>query len=508
MSLIPDQAALETPEGSTLEAQERGRVVRGMLALLAPQILTTPISILVTGVLGHHLSPADFGTLYLAQTAVGVGFLVADWGQTAAVAAEVARDRPRAGLLLGTSLASKMVLSTLAVAGVLIAGVFQDYGHGEFVGVALLSIAGFVAGFQASGTAVLQGYERVVWVSAIGFAGNLFAAAMVIAVALMGFGLRGVLWACALNPLLPLAITVVLLRRAGVPQLRADRRTLHSILGKGSGFLIFNLVLALQPYIDNAFLVRLASHEVLGWQGATRRIAGLLVFPAVSLGFSLYPTLARLHSESPEREIKMMRTALSRMVLAGVPAALGAVLYAHPAVALIYGGRYDGAAVTLQWLAPWVFLAYFSILIGNSLMTRGRVLAWSGVQAICLVVSIAADGPLVRFFQARFGNGAIGVSVASVISEVLMVSIGASMLPRETLQGGIVRALLQAFAAGAAMVGVGLVSAGLPAVISGALALAAYASVLLALGAIAPSDLRELFAGLRSKFAQKLNRAG
>jgi O-antigen/teichoic acid export membrane protein len=508
MESITDQAVLETAEPLQLDAEDRGRVLRGMFALLASQVITTPISMLVTAVLGHHLSPADFGALYVVQTAAGVGFLVADWGQTAAVAAEVARHPTRAGRLLGTSLVTKVVLSALAVAGMLIAGHFLHYTNIEFAGILFLSVAGFAGALQASGTAVLQGYERVTWVSAIGVAGNLCSAALVITMALLEFGLRGVLWACAISSLVPFAITIFLLRRAGVPRPRADRATLHSILGKSSAFLVFNLVLALQPYIDNAFLMQLVPQEVLGWQAATRRIAGMLVFPAVTLAFSLYPTLARLHAESPTREIEMMRTALSRMVLAGVPAALGAVLYARPVVAVLYGnGRYVGAAINLQWLAPWVFFVYFSILIGTSLMARGRVLAWSGVQAICLVVSVAANGPLVRFFQAQFANGAIGVSVSNVISEVLMAGIGVSMLPRETLRGGFTRALSQALIAGAAMVVVGLLLAGLPALISGALAVGAYTAVLLALGALKPSELRLLLAGLRSKIEQRLNRA-
>jgi O-antigen/teichoic acid export membrane protein len=495
-----------------LNALDRGRLVRGMFALLASQLLTVPISMVMTAVLGRHLHPAEFGSLYLAQTAVSLGFMVADWGMTGALGREAAVDRSHIKGLLGTSIVLKTILSFLATAALLILGWLQHYSRVELWGVLILAAAGFVAVIQASGTAVLRGFERTSEVSAIALAGSLFSSALVIGFAVVGFGLRGVFWAFLIGSLLPFAITLLLISRAGIGRPRFEGGLARRLFGTGSAFLFFGLVQALQPYIDNAFLARLVPPEVLGWQAATRRISGLLIFPAASLGFSIYPTLARLHAEAPERESEVVRKALSRVVLAGVPAALGAILFARPAVALVYGGdRYAGAAVNLQTLAPWVFLVYFSILIGSSLMATGKVVAWSFTQAICLVVSVVADAPLIGWFQSRMGNGAMGVSTTSVISELLVVGIGAAMLPRATLRGGVLKSLLQAAIAGAAMVATALLLTRLPvfslakptALLAAVVSLVPYVAMLFLLGALKLTDVRSLRDSLLKRAGRK-----
>jgi O-antigen/teichoic acid export membrane protein len=225
----------------------------------------------------------------------------------------------------------------------------------------------------------------------------------------------------------------------------------------------------------------------------------MLLLPANSLAFAMYPVLARLHYESPERAHELMRGALRLMALAGAPAAIGTMLFAAPLVHAVFGsGRFEGAVLNLQLLAPGVWLAYFSILMGNSLLAAGRVVTWTLVQALCLVVSVVADAPLILLFQHRLANGAAGVNVSTVFSELLMVCIAIALVPKAMLRGGLLRAILQALLAGGAMVATALVLSRAPTIGAVAASLGAYAAVLLALGAVHGSDLREAVAMIRA----------
>jgi len=490
-----------SPEAAYAGApQDTATVARGVAMMALSQLLTVPLSMVVSAVLARRLGPLDFGALYLAQTAVGMGFLFADWGQTAALAGEVARDRSRAGSLLGTSLVLKLGLGALAALGLLGLGAAQGYSATARNAVAVLSVASLVGMLQASLTAVLRGYERSEQVSAVGLLSNLAGSVLVVACALAGLGLSGVLWACVAGAVAPIVPTVLLFRRLGVGRPSPRRAEVATLLGQGSAFLFFNLVLALQPYIDAAFLARLAPGEAMGWHAATRRIVGVLLFPATSLSFALYATLARLNREAPERALSLMRGALRLMVLIGVPAALGSVLFAGPVVHLIYGtGRFEGAVLNLQVLSLWLLLVYFSILLGTYLLTANRIVTWSFVQAICLVVSVLADPPLIRFFDQRLGNGAVGISVSALISEMLMFVIGAALVPREMLRGGLAKATIHGLIAGGAMAAVALALGRAPVPIAMASSLAVYLAVLLALGALKGQDVRGLVEMLRAR---------
>ena len=490
--------------GSAGEQPDHSRVARGLISLVISQLLQMPLSMLVNAVLARKLGPQDFGAIYLASTTVGVGFLFVEWGQSTSIAGAVARDRSRAPALLGTSLLSKVLLGALATAALSQVGQRLGYAAEARTALLFLSAQALLVSLQQTGAAVLRGHERTDLLSGLNLFGAAAGAALTLVAALAGSGLAGVLLAMVAGSALLAMATAWLLARFGVLRPRLDGPAARELLGHGSAFLVFTLVLSLQPYVDAAQLARLAGPEVMGWHAAARRMTGLLIFPATTLGFTLYPTLSRLHQEDPARQVELMRGALRMMVLTSVPAAMGTALFAGPAVHLIYGKvGYEGAVLNLQILALWVLLVYFSILFGSSLVATGRIKAWTAVQAICVVVSVLGNPPLVRLFHDRFGNGAAGVSVSSVISEVLMVAIGGSMLARTLRSGGLLRAFLQAGAGGAAMAAVAWVLGDwTPLSIAGSLA--AYGATLWALGALRGADLRELVAMLRSKAAKKL----
>lgn len=468
--------------------------------MLASQVVQMPLSFMVNAVLARQLGPQDFGVFFFGQTVTGMGFHFVDWGQNASIAAEVARDRSRKETLLGTSLVLKLVFGVLASAALLGLGFVQGYSALERNVIVFLAAVAIVEELKNSGTAVLRGCELPVQVNVVGFASFLTWSVPAIVLILAGFGLRGVLVAAMASSAIPLVVTALLVRRCDVRLPRFSPAVVRPLLHRGSGFLAFTLVMALQPYIDTAFLARLAPAEVMGWQAATRRILGLLMLPAVSVTYAMYPTLARLHREAPDREIELMRGALRKLVLLGVPAAVGAVLFARPVVHLIYGPvRYDGVILNLQMVSPFVFLVYFSILIGTSLLAADRVAIWTGTQALCLVVSAVGDAPLIGFFQGRFGNGALGVGVSNVISEVLMVAIGAALLPRQMLRGGLARAATQAGVAAVLMVAVAFSLGRLAAPIAAVASLAGYVAVLFLLGALKPEDVRTFIGLIRAR---------
>ena len=479
-------------------------MARGLVSLVISQLLQMPLSMLVNAVLARRLGLLDFGAIYLASTAVGVGFLFVEWGQSTSIAGAVARDRSRAPALLGTSLLCKVLLGVVATAALALVGQRLGYGAEARLALFFLSAQALLVSLQQSGTAVLRGHERTELLSGLNLFGAAAVAALTLAAALAGAGLTGVLAAMVAGSGLLALATAGVLARFGMLRPRLDGAAARELLGPGSAFLVFNLVLALQPSVDAAQLARLASPEVMGWHAAARRMTGLLIFPATTLGFTLYPTLARLHREDPARQVDLVRGAMRMMVLTSVPAAVGTVLFAGPAVRLIYGAvGYEGAVLNLQILSAWVLLVYFSILCGGALLSAGRTKAWTAVQGICVAVSVVGNPWLIRLFHDRFGNAAAGVSVTSVISEMLMVGIGSVMLAKTLRGGGLLRTALQAAAGGVAMTAVAwLLRAWTPVAIASSLA--TYGATLWALGALSGAQLREVIGMLRSREATKV----
>jgi hypothetical protein len=101
-----------------------------------------------------------------------------------------------------------------------------------------------------------------------------------------------------------------------------------------------------------------------------------------------------------------------------------------------------------------------------------------------LVVSAVLDPLLVPWFQRRNGNGGLGICVAAVVSELVVLGFGVGLAPRGVFDRQLRRALALAGLAGIAMGGVAFLLRGFSSYVSAPFALGAYVVTLWATGGI------------------------
>jgi O-antigen/teichoic acid export membrane protein len=229
------------------------------------------------------------------------------------------------------------------------------------------------------------------------------------------------------------AFVIMVLPRMQVPRLSVRADIVKELIREGRPFLLFGLVLTLQPMVDAAMMSKFAATESMGWYAAARKLVGILIYPASALVAALYPTLCRLHAEDPKAYRKTAGDALFAVSLFVVPVALGCGLFPQVGVAIFGQQSFGPAAADLRILAPYVFLVYFSMVIGSCLVAAGRQNGWTAVQLGSVLVSAVLDPPLISWFQSHHGNGGLGVCTAAVMSEVFMVCGGLWLLPRGIL---------------------------------------------------------------------------
>ena len=210
-----------------------------------------------------------------------------------------------------------------------------------------------------------------------------------------------------------------------------------------------------------------------------------------------YPTLCRLHATDPEGFRRTIKSALRGTSLLVFPVALGCFLYPDIGIAFYDRRSFLPAEGNLRVLAIFVFLLYFTMPLGISIVAAGRQHAWTIVQSSCVLVSLVLDPLLVPWFQRHAGNGGIGVCVATVISEIFMVGAGLWLLPKGVLGKTLLRKLGSALLAGACMVLVALVLSNLNSFVRAPLAVLAYVAALWATRGIEPNQLLAMRGMLR-----------
>ncbi len=475
-----------------------GLVARNMLALVFSQFITTPVSMVVNAILARSLGAADFGVIYFANTTLLVAFLLVEWGSQF-LAGEVARNRSRAGELFGAAAAQRLAFSVLVLLLIPRASALLGY-DGRVEGVLMLCAGRMaIASIGSLCSAIFRGFERLSWHARTTVFGNVLEAGVLVPTLLLGGRLRAALIAQLVAASITTAVQIVLMLRLRMGRPQFKLRAIPGLLRGGLGFLVLDLVLRLQPYIDASFLAKLARPEAMGWYSAANRIVGALLFPATTLSFAIYPTASRLWAEDQPSFASLVRLALRAVAIVGIFAATGAILFAGLAVDLLYGAqRFGPAAGNLRILGVYVVLVYGSIVLGIGIAAARRQVIYAVAQSFCLVVSLVLDPILIPRFERTAGNGGLGVSASVTIAEVAMVAAGLVIIPAGVIDRSLLTTVGRALAAALAMASVGFALRSFP-FLALPLSVGTYAAVLWALGGLD----REILELLRDTFRRK-----
>ncbi len=476
-------------EAAGASAPASHRVARNVTIMMLGQVLGMPMAVLVNIFMGRRLGPDDYGQYYLLTTFATLAFLFVDWGQASILPARIANDRPHAGRYLGSAL-----LWTLGGSALAIAAMLAIFGLRGSSGAVLLAVALVCAGqalvlLAKTAADAVRGFERTDIAAWTQFGTQFASALFVIPVLFLGGGLAGCLVAIAAAALVVLVLVLRSLGGAGIGRLSVDPAVTRSLLHAGTSFLVLNLVLYLQPSIDAYFLNRYASPEAVGWFAASRKLINPLMFPASALIGALYPTLCRLWTQDVADFARTTQGALRASIIVTVPLAVGCAVFARLGIELFSADKFGPAQDNLRILAVFLFLVYVSMVLGTCLNAAGKQRRWAVVQVMCLVVSLVLDPWLVPWFQRHAGNGGLGVSIATVASETLMLIAGVVLLPRGIIDRALWRCVLQAFVAGGAMAAFALALPAFNQWAVAVLSVGVYGAVLYAVGGLPPEQL-------------------
>jgi O-antigen/teichoic acid export membrane protein len=335
--------------------------------------------------LARALEPSDFGLVELSLSIVGFFVLGVENGLGPYGARQVAL----APGSLSTLMPKVILLRAMFVAPayVIILVLSSQYGT---QGVGILAVYGLVVCLiPFFNQWVFQGLGLMHWVAAgTALRYLLFAGFVVIAVR-PGADPRWVAGAEVLGAVGLAALTAVVLRWV----LRVRLEWAGSLRGSVDLFKetwslgASNLTMTLLWYAPILALGRFAGTEQVAWLAAALRVVLALNTFVSMYFFNMLPNLTREIAEGVHAWRLLVRRSLQTSMWPAFLVALGGVLGAPVVVRLLYGAKYDAAALPLQiviWMIP---LGWFSGNFRYSLIASGHQRAEFRVSAITGLVT-------------------------------------------------------------------------------------------------------------------------
>jgi O-antigen/teichoic acid export membrane protein len=462
------------------------------MSLVVGQVLTMVLGILFSAALGRTLGAGDFGLYFIISSFSAFALVVVDWGQQWFGIREVARAPQRGGDLLGTGLVLRAVGTVLVCIPTGLSAWALGYDPRSIwfaVGFVALNLPLFLA--QNFGV-VFRGRDRMALDAGVSVTNRAVGLLLAVAALGLGLGLGGVVVAQGLAGVVALVVALRLYREVGTGPLRFSRATAREILTGGTAIVTMTLTANVQPYIDAVLLSKLVPKDAVGWYGAAKSIMGTLLAPSLILGQAAFPRLSRAALDRPVFR-KELAIAQRPMVWMGGLAGVGTWLFADVAIHVVYGHRAFGpAGIILSIFGLGLFLTFIDVLLGTALTALGRSTAFAVVKIGAVVLGTALELWLIPHFQARTGNGGLGVVVSLVFCEALIFTGLLLLMPRGTVGTGILADAGRALAAALAAAGVLRLLPPLSPWLGIPLCVLLYGIATAAVGLLRPDDLRAI----------------
>jgi O-antigen/teichoic acid export membrane protein len=442
-SPAPDTQDLRSP------ASRKGGLARNTVNLVFGQVSTTALTIILSAVIARTLGPTDYGVLFLVTSVATFAYVFVDWGHGQYVIREVARRPDRAGELMGTVMAVRAATAIALIAPAVLVARLLGYDVRTQIGIASMMVAWLPLYLGLSYGWAYRGIERMEFDALIGIVLKLLSLAAGVAILAAGGRLFGVIVAHGVAGVVTFTVGTFIYRRLKLSPLRVSRETARELIVGGTPMVTMTIAVAAQPYIDANLLSRLAGAGTLGWYGAAAAFTNTLVAPAFVLASAAYPRLS-VAAGDPNEFSRILRDALRPLLFVAVLGGVGTYLFADVAVGIVYSTKQFGpSASILRAFTPGMVLVFIDMMLATAILAGGSALSLAGAKVLTVAVVTTLELFLVPFFQARYGNGGIGVVSSFAVGEMVMIAAAIRLLPRGALSRSLATDVVRAFAAGA-----------------------------------------------------------
>ncbi len=405
--------------------ERRSAVLRQGAGNMLLNLATLALNFALTLVLSHALGAAGFGAYSFAYAFAMVLSIPAMLGLTQLLVREISKYRVSEswasirGLLRRAN--ELIVVASVAIAvgaAVVIAATgwpSDELHRPTLLAVVLVPVVAITAARQGA----MQGFGRVVLgrvpeavvapslllaLCGVLFAarGHDFTATDAVAAAIVSFAVAAAIGALFLRRTLPAAV------RQSTPIFQTELWLRLAV-----PLLALTIVQTLYAQSPTVLLGALGTSEDVGVYSVAAKVAGLLSFLLVAMMPALMPVVAELYARGDRDELQRVLTRSARIVLlASVPIAIVAIVFAGPILG-IFGSSFEDGATALRILALGHIVNVCAGFPGIALPMIGDMRAANTVMASAALANVALSVALIPPFGASGAAAAMAVSLAA-----------------------------------------------------------------------------------------------
>jgi O-antigen/teichoic acid export membrane protein len=467
-------------------------IFKNTVTLMVTQLITWVSGFLLLLFLPRYLGSVGYGELYVAMSIEMILQWIIDYGGQTYIPKEVARDRKDASNIISNSINLRIGLWLITIVIALIWCFIAHYQKSIIILVMILAISNLWTNISWLFRGCFQGFEEMKYPSIGAIAERTFL--MLTAVPLLILGARGivVVLLMALSKFLSFAINGSYVRKLIQVNLSIRIQAIWQILKQSLPYFLSSLFGIIYYRIDGVMLSVMAPESIVGSYGAAYRLFDILMFLPSIYSATLFPILSRLSKTEAGSMVKTSTKSLEFILLAGIPIAVCILFFAEPVISILYGlPEFSSSVIVVQIFSVGMLLVYADFVLGSTVMAVDKQKHWAAIAFAAIFVNIGLNYFLIPYFQSTSGNGGIGASIATDLTELFMMVSAIVLVPKALFSGRLFRVITTGLTGGLFMSLVIYASRliGLPWIGQALLAIPAYLLCLILFKALEPGEL-------------------
>ena len=436
----------------TAPPQRRG-LGRNITALAGGQAITWIMSLLWTLVVPRLLGPTGMGILVTATSATAILGVVLGLGARNYLVRVMVADRQAGASIVGTALVLRVCLFPVYAAGVVVYGHYAHLNSQATTVLYLVAAATMLTLLEEPIQATFQAIERMEYLAFGDVFERTAQSLLGIALAVAGFGVVGLTGASLVITSVGMTLYVRWIRRHVHIDLRTSLAKVRTLVTGSMPYWAFGVFFMTYLWIDSAMLAAMTRPEVVGWYGLPTKLFTTLMFAPAILSTAWLPRLVSAFEEDGSRLWAVAKAPTELVFLIGLPICALTGMLSPAAIPLLFGNGYRNAVPVMVVLALSLPPMYLNIMLNQILIAAKRPMDWTWLMASATVVNPILNYGLIRYFQARHHNGAIGAAWALLFTELLILFVGMGLAGRRVLDASSLWRFIRAGLSTGGMVG-------------------------------------------------------
>ncbi|HUN65098.1 MAG TPA: flippase [Bacteroidota bacterium] len=429
-------------------------VAKNTAIQFAQQLMTWASTFLLMLFLPRYLGPVSYGHLYLAITVSGIFLLFIDYDNRLGISKRIAKTPEDAARIIANSYAFRVGIWIVSFISLMVFGMVAGYPPVLRWILLLFGVEMLWNGGKTVLLGLFLGFESLKYSSIGAIIERAFIAIVGVSALLLGAN-EIVIAAIMISGTLIDFLILLKFSHRFVPKLaRVDWKQTIVLLKDGFPYLLYTLFGVIYYRIDTVMLSVQTPEAVVGWYGVSYKFLDLLAFLPSIFSLSLLPVMTKLQSKGDDRTEVMTRKGLDFIMVAVFPITICMFALSHDIIKLFYGlTGFGPSVILLQLLSVGLPLIYIDMVLGTAIFACDKQRQWAVTAFFAAILNIVLNYFLIPYFQVRAGNGAIGASIATIITEFFILLNALALLPAKLLPRDINLVSVKSVTAGIVMAG-------------------------------------------------------